>query len=136
MLDVSKPNIMGILNVTPDSFTDGGLYSSVEQAVQHAIRMVDEGADIIDVGGESTRPGSQRVAPEQQLVRVLPVITQLSARISQSTKISIDTTSRVVAEEALKAGASIINDVSAGRDDPEMTITRSQKQVLNSMSVS
>ncbi len=109
---------MGVLNVTPDSFSDGGSYASVEAAVDHAVRMIDDGACIIDVGGESTRPGAARVGVDEQIARTVPVIQQLGRR--RDVLISIDTTSSVVAEAALKAGADIINDVSAGRDDERM----------------
>ena len=110
--------VMGILNVTPDSFSDGGLFSDASAAVAHAEDMASEGADIIDVGGESTRPGSAPVSSEEQISRVLPVIETLAKRIPQA--ISIDTTSSEVARRALEAGAQIVNDVSALRSDPEM----------------
>ena len=109
---------MGVLNVTPDSFSDGGSYASVESAVDHAVQMIDDGACIIDVGGASTRPGAARVGVDEQIARTVPVIQQLGRR--RDVLISIDTTSSVVAEAALKAGAEIINDVSAGRDDERM----------------
>ncbi len=108
---------MGILNVTPDSFSDGGLHLSLEAALSHAHHMIEQGADIIDVGGESTRPGAQRVCAEQQLQRVIPVIKQLKQEIPAHIPISIDTTSHSVAEAALNSGARMVNDVSAGRDD-------------------
>ncbi|WP_425470280.1 dihydropteroate synthase [Thiocapsa rosea] len=116
----TPPLIMGILNVTPDSFSDGGLYSETAVAVQHALAMIDEGADIIDIGGESTRPGSQPVPAPEQERRVIPVIQRLRECVPSSTAISIDTTSARVAEAALDAGADWINDTSAGRDDPAM----------------
>ena len=108
---------MGILNVTPDSFSDGGRFSSIETAVDQALRMVDEGADIIDIGGESTRPGANRVAAAEQISRVMPVIRALREKIPDSISLSIDTTLSDVAEAAIHAGVSIINDVSAGRED-------------------
>jgi dihydropteroate synthase len=111
---------MGILNVTPDSFSDGGRYADTAAAVQHALAMIDEGADIIDIGGESTRPGSRAVPAPDQERRVLPVIQRLRECVSRSTQLSIDTTSARVAEAALDAGADWINDTSAGRDDPAM----------------
>jgi len=117
-LALDRPRLMGVLNVTPDSFSDGGSYASVEAAVDHAVRMIDDGACIIDVGGESTRPGAARVGVDEQIARTVPVIQQLSR--CRDVLISIDTTSSVVAEAALKAGADIINDVSAGRDDERM----------------
>jgi dihydropteroate synthase len=114
---IDKPLIMGILNVTPDSFSDGGRYSDVDAAVRQARRMLDEGADIIDIGGESTRPGSEPVAADEQIRRVAPVITAIRQQVSADIPISIDTTLSEVAKAALKAGADIINDISAGRDD-------------------
>ncbi len=110
--------IMGILNVTPDSFSDGGQYAAAEAALKQALAIVEAGAEVIDVGGESTRPGSERVPAEEQLRRVLPVIESLVPALPSGVSISIDTTLSPVAEAALKAGAEIINDVSAGRDDP------------------
>jgi|LWDU01.1.fsa_nt_gi dihydropteroate synthase len=110
--------IMGILNVTPDSFSDGGCYLDTESAVERAYCMAQAGADIIDVGGESTRPGAEPVHPEEELRRVLPVIEKMKERIS--IPISIDTRKVKVAGQALKCGASIINDVEACREDDEM----------------
>jgi dihydropteroate synthase len=115
-----RPLIMGILNVTPDSFSDGGMFYDSAKAVQRAQLMVEEGADIIDVGGESTRPGSDPVEVEEQLARVLPVIETLDCQLSPRRMISVDTTRAEVAEAALKAGADLINDISAGTDDPRM----------------
>ena len=108
--------IMGVLNVTPDSFSDGGLFFSHDDAVAQGLRMAEEGADIVDVGGESTRPGSDFVWEEEELRRVIPVIQQLAARIS--VPISIDTTKRTVARVALQAGAEIVNDISGLRFEP------------------
>ena len=116
----AKPLLMGILNVTPDSFSDGGQYNNPEAALNHARRMLDEGVDIIDIGGESTRPGAGRVPPDEQIKRVVPIIKQLQQEIPPGIPLSIDTTSTVVAGAALDNGASIINDVSAGRNDPRM----------------
>ena len=116
----SKPLLMGILNVTPDSFSDGGLHLDPGAAVAHALAMVEQGADIIDVGGESTRPGAARVTEAQQLQRVLPVIRELQRQLPAHVPISIDTTSTRVVGAALEQGAAIVNDVSAGRDDPGM----------------
>ena len=107
--------IMGILNVTPDSFSDGGQFVSADQAVAYAEQMIAEGADIIDVGGESTRPGGEPVSVEEEIARVVPVIEALSARVS--TPISVDTTKSEVARAALDAGAAIVNDISALRFD-------------------
>ncbi|MCK5902793.1 MAG: dihydropteroate synthase [Cocleimonas sp.] len=115
-----SPLIMGILNVTPDSFSDGGAYLQPDHAVQHALKMVAERADIIDVGGESTRPGADIVDEQLQLERVLPVIKKLRQYLDKNTLISIDTTSSTVADAALSAGADWINDVSAGEDSPDM----------------
>jgi len=112
-----KPLIMGILNVTPDSFSDGGQYSDVDAAVRQARRMLDEGADIIDIGGESTRPGSEPVAADEQIRRVVPVVEAIRQQVLADIPISIDTTLSAVAKAALEAGADIINDISAGRDD-------------------
>jgi dihydropteroate synthase len=106
---------MGILNVTPDSFSDGGQFSSREEALAHAENMIAEGADIIDVGGESTRPGAEPISVEEEIERVVPVIESLSQRFE--TPISVDTTKSEVARAALAAGASIVNDVSALRFD-------------------
>jgi dihydropteroate synthase len=110
--------IMGVLNVTPDSFSDGGNFFSTEKAVEQGRRMATEGAQIIDVGGESTRPGAEAISVDEELGRVIPVIEQLRASISAL--ISIDTSKSAVARAALDAGAAIINDVTAGRADLEM----------------
>ncbi|HAX73221.1 MAG TPA: dihydropteroate synthase, partial [Firmicutes bacterium] len=109
---------MGILNVTPDSFSDGGKHQELEQIVECARQMVRDGADIIDVGGESTRPGAAIVSKEEELQRVIPVIEALAREIS--VPISIDTYKAEVAKAAVKAGASIINDIGGGRFDPDM----------------
>lgn len=111
---------MGILNITPDSFSDGGRYLEPEAAVARALRMLEEGADILDIGGESTRPGSAPVPPEEQQRRVLDVIRVLRERLPQGVPLSIDTTWASVARAALAAGADWINDTSAGLDDPGM----------------
>jgi dihydropteroate synthase len=113
-----RPLIMGILNVTPDSFSDGGSYSTVEDAIARALEMVAEGADVIDIGGESTRPGSEQVSAKEELARVIPVIAKL-APISK-VPISIDTTKAIVAKEAMAAGAQIVNDISGLTFDPDM----------------
>lgn len=110
--------IMGILNVTPDSFSDGGLFSDVEIAVEHAERMAAEGAHIIDVGGESSRPGADPVSSEVEMNRVLPVIEQLAKRVE--IPISIDTYKSSVARRAIDAGACIVNDITALQGDPDM----------------
>jgi len=110
VFDFSRTYIMGVLNVTPDSFSDGGKYFSVESAVRRGMEMVEEGADIIDVGGESTRPNSESISVEEELRRTIPVIEQLAKRID--VPISIDTTKSKVAEESLNVGATIVNDIS------------------------
>ncbi|MHC4217127.1 MAG: dihydropteroate synthase [Planctomycetota bacterium] len=114
-LRLDEPRLMGVLNVTPDSFSDGGAYRDAPAAVEHALSMIEQGACIIDVGGESTRPGAQRVTPADQVARTTPVIEQL--RRHTEVLISIDTTSSLVAASALDAGADIINDVAAGTED-------------------
>ena len=119
VLDFSrKTYIMGILNVTPDSFSDGGLHFDKTSAVDQGLRMVEAGADIIDIGGESTRPGSEPLAPEEELRRTIPVIESLSAKVG--IPLSIDTYKAEVAASALDAGASIVNDISGLRFDPAM----------------
>ncbi len=119
-LNQDKPMLMGILNVTPDSFSDGGRYLEVSAALAQGLKLAEEGAEIIDVGGESTRPGAESVAAEEQIRRVTPVIEALAAALPEGRFISIDTTLAKVAEAAVQAGATLINDVSAGRDDPQM----------------
>jgi dihydropteroate synthase len=110
--------VMGVLNVTPDSFSDGGQFVSFDRAIAHARQMIDEGADVIDIGGESTRPGSEFVSIDEELRRVIPVIEQLTA--NPHVPISIDTTKAQVARAALKAGAEIVNDISALRFEPSL----------------
>jgi dihydropteroate synthase len=119
-LPLDEPHLMGVLNATPDSFSDGGSYPTVDEQLGHAYRMIEEGAAIIDVGGESTRPGAAHVPADEQKQRVIPVIRELAASAADEVLISIDTTSADVAEAALDAGAHIINDVSAGADDDRM----------------
>lgn len=120
----NSPLLMGILNVTPDSFSDGGEHDTVSHAVAHGLKMARDGAAIIDVGGESTRPGSQRVTAAEQINRVVEPIRQLRATLDQQgfdqVTISIDTTLAEVAQAALDAGAAMLNDVSAGREDNAM----------------
>jgi dihydropteroate synthase len=111
------PLVMGVLNVTPDSFSDGGRFSTTESAIAHARDMAAAGADLIDIGGESTRPGSEPVPPDEQIRRVVPVLQALQDLSTDQVAFSIDTTSAEVADAALDAGAAIINDISAGRDD-------------------
>lgn len=118
-MDLSrKVAVIGILNVTPDSFYDGGRHADMAGAVEHAERLVEEGADIVDVGGESTRPGAAEVPPGEEKARVVPVIEELAKRIA--VPLSIDTRKASVAEAAISAGASIVNDVSALTHDPDM----------------
>jgi dihydropteroate synthase len=109
--------VVGVLNVTPDSFSDGGRYSGLDSAVEHAVSMRAEGADLIDVGGESTRPGARRVDAPEEIRRVLPVITELTRL---GIPVSVDTYRAAVAAAALEAGASIVNDVSGGLGDADM----------------
>ena len=108
---------MGVLNVTPDSFSDGGRFNDPTIATNHALQMVQDGADIIDIGGESTRPGSDRITVKEELDRVLPVISALA---NSGVAISVDTMRAEVASAAIDAGACMINDVSGGKSDPEM----------------
>ncbi|HJB45832.1 MAG TPA: dihydropteroate synthase [Candidatus Mediterraneibacter surreyensis] len=110
--------IMGILNVTPDSFSDGGKYSRIDAALAHAEKMIRDGADIIDVGGESTRPGHMQITDEEETARVVPVIEALKARFD--TPVSVDTYKSAVAREALKAGADLVNDIWGLKYDPQM----------------
>jgi dihydropteroate synthase len=115
----SEAYVMGILNVTPDSFSDGGLYINSDDAVEHALEMINDGADFIDIGGESTRPGSDIVTEDEELERVIPVIKKILSA-EPATVISIDTTKSKVAEEAIKNGAKIVNDISAATFDEKM----------------
>ena len=110
------PLIMGVVNVTPDSFSDGGRFLDADEAVKHGERLASEGAAILDVGGESTRPGADPVTEEEELRRVVPVVERLAGR----SRVSIDTTKVAEARAALEAGATIVNDVSALRFDPGM----------------
>jgi dihydropteroate synthase len=112
--------VMGILNVTPDSFSDGGLYASAEAAIARGLALHADGADLVDVGGESTRPGAQRVEPGEELARVIPVVEALAAA---GVPVSIDTMRAATARAAVGAGACLINDVSGGLADPEMPST-------------
>ena len=119
-LDLDRhSSVMGVLNVTPDSFSDGGQFFDWEKAVEHGLEMAADGADIIDVGGESTRPYAEEIPLQEEMDRVLPVVQALARELK--IPISIDTVKAGVAREALQAGASMINDVSALRLDPEMT---------------
>jgi len=113
----SGVTLMGVVNVTPDSFSDGGLYLEPEAAIAHGAELVDEGAEILDVGGESTRPGAEAVPVDEEVRRTEPVVSDLAGL---GHTVSIDTSKRVVAEAALDAGATIVNDVTALRADPEL----------------
>ena len=113
-----SPLVMGIVNVTPDSFSDGGNFETANQAAEYALRLADEGADILDIGGESTRPGAEPVSEAAELIRVLPVIEKLSGQTRAA--LSIDTQKPVVAQAAVEAGAVIINDIAAHREDDAM----------------
>ncbi len=115
----ANPVIMGIVNVTPDSFSDGGRFSDRDRAVEHALALVEQGAEIIDIGGESTRPGAEKVNTQEEMDRVIPVIEQV--RRHTDVFISIDTYKSSVADAALKSGADIVNDISAATFDPQMT---------------
>jgi dihydropteroate synthase len=127
VVDLSRRGvIMGVLNVTPDSFSDGGRFFDTDTAVARGLEMANEGADIIDVGGESTRPGAQPVDVKEELRRVIPVIEQLRRKIDKV--ISIDTSKGEVAARALDAGAAIINDVTGGRGDPKMLPLAAERQ--------
>lgn len=119
-LDISTPQIMGILNVTPDSFSDGSKFNEIDKALKHAEAMIAEGATIIDIGGESTRPGAEYVTAQQELERVIPVIEAIAKNID--VMISIDTYKSVVMHEACKAGAHLINDIKALQDDGAVEI--------------
>ena len=115
--------VMGILNVTPDSFADGGLHYEESLAITHGLEMIEDGVDIIDVGGESTRPGADRISEEEEQARVIPVIRELAKK---GVVISIDTMRATTAKLAVEAGASIVNDVSGGAADPDMFSTVAQ----------
>jgi len=117
-LNLNETKIMGILNVTPDSFSDGNIFINTDNAVEHALKMIKAGADIIDIGGESTRPGAEKIDIDEEIKRVIPVIQEI--RKKSDTPISIDTSKSEVARKAISAGASIINDISALRFDEKM----------------
>lgn len=113
----SRPLIMGVVNVTPDSFSDGGQFDSTDAAIEHGLELIEQGADIIDVGGESTRPGATRVDAKAERKRVLPVIEEL---VGHGVRVSVDTTRSAIARAAAEAGAEFVNDVSGGLADEEM----------------
>ncbi|HJT34723.1 MAG TPA: dihydropteroate synthase [Pirellulales bacterium] len=114
----ARPLLMGIINVTPDSFSDAGQFADTKAAIEHGLRLAEQGADLLDIGGESTRPYSHRISADEELRRVMPVIRALSERIE--TPLSIDTSKAAVAREAVAAGGEIINDVTALAGDPQM----------------
>ena len=111
--------VMGILNVTPDSFSDGGLFYNTDEAVSHALQLIEDGIDIIDVGGESTRPGAKKISEEEEIQRIIPVVKQIR-ELSPEIIISIDTTKSMVAQKAIQSGANIINDISGFSFDNRM----------------
>ncbi|MCM3620599.1 dihydropteroate synthase [Sutcliffiella horikoshii] len=123
----NKTLIMGILNVTPDSFSDGGKYNEAERAIMRARELVEHGADILDIGGESTRPGAEKVSFEMELERVIPIIKAISKEVQ--VPISIDTYKAEVAKQAIQAGAHIINDVWGAKGDPDMPAVAAELQV-------
>jgi dihydropteroate synthase len=118
--------VLGVLNVTPDSFSDGGRYLDLDHAVAHGVGMRDSGADLVDVGGESTRPGAGRIGPDVEAARVVPVVRDL---VAAGVRVSIDTTRAEVAEQALAAGACVVNDVSGGLADPRMAALVAEARV-------
>jgi len=120
-----KPKLMGIVNVTPDSFSDGGRYFDAGAAIAHGVELVRDGADILDVGGESTRPGAEPVSVEEELRRIEPVV----AGLAETATVSIDTSKAAVARAAIEVGASIVNDVTALRGDPEMAALCAERGV-------
>src|SRR5205807_3078775 len=121
VLDLSgRALVMGIVNVTPDSFSDGGHHASTDAAVAHALTLLDQGADVLDVGGESTRPGSQPVPLDEELSRVVPVVRALAPQVA--VPISVDTSKAAVARACLEAGAHVINDVTGLRGDDDMPV--------------
>ena len=117
LANLNRTLVMGVLNVTPDSFSDGGKFAATETAIAHGKQMSQDGADIVDVGGESTRPGADRISIQEELDRVLPVISELT---KSAIPVSIDTMRAEVAKQAVAAGACLVNDVSGGKADPEM----------------
>lgn len=128
IVDFHSPLIMGILNVTPDSFYDGGAFRDVSDALTHAMHMADAGADIIDIGGMSSRPGATLISPAEELSRVIPVITAIRSALPDIL-LSIDTIHSEVADQAIQAGAHIINDISAGAFDPKLIGVAAHHQV-------
>ena len=117
LANLNRTLVMGVLNVTPDSFSDGGKFAAAETAIAHGKQMFQDGADLVDVGGESTRPGADRISIQEELDRVIPVISELT---KSAIPVSIDTMRAEVAQQAVAAGACLVNDVSGGKADPEM----------------
>lgn len=124
-ITLDRPCVVCIVNATPDSFSDGGAYNDVDRAIEHVKRAIDDGADVLDIGGESTRPGAQRVSSDEQIKRVVPIIEAIR-NSGIDTPISVDTTLSTVARQAMDAGADAINDVSAMTEDPEMLALASE----------
>ena len=122
-----RTHVMGVINVTPDSFSDGGQFFEKERAIEQALQLAGDGADLIDIGGESTRPYSKRISADEEMSRVIPVIEALEKELR--IPISIDTLKAQVAREALRCGASMVNDISALRSDPEMASVVAQAGV-------
>lgn len=118
VLAFPRPLVMGIVNVTPDSFSDGGRFSTADRAIDHGLRLAADGADVLDIGGESSRPGARPVSLAEELDRVVPVVRELARRTP--VPISVDTTKAEVARQALAAGAAVVNDITAGLGDPDM----------------
>ena len=119
--------LMGVLNITPDSFSDGGDYNNLEEAFDRAAKLVNAGADILDVGGQSTRPGAKSISPEAELERVIPVIKRIRKHLN--VPISVDTTRATIAEQAIRSGADLVNDISGGTFDPEMLPTVAELEI-------
>ena len=118
-IDLSQGHAMGVLNITPDSFYDGGKFTEIEKVLTQTKRMLDEGATFIDIGGASSRPGSNPVSPKEEIERVIPAILAILKNFPKAV-ISIDTTSSVVAEKAIESGAAVVNDISAGTIDKQI----------------
>ena len=119
--------LMGVLNITPDSFSDGGDYNNLEEASQRAATLVEAGADILDIGGQSTRPGAKQISPEEELERVIPIIKRIRKHLN--IPISVDTTRAEIAQQAVQAGADIVNDISGGMFDADMLTTVAELEV-------
>ena len=127
-LSTARPLVMGIVNLTPDSFSDGGMLSTTDDAIARAASLLEEGADILDLGGESTRPGADEVSTEEELARVLPIVRELARRFPD-VALSVDTVKSAVAAAAIDEGVHIVNDVSGLRIDPAMAATCASSEV-------